>query len=126
MEETSKQETHFVRQEVPTNKDTHDTSTMPVDTFTQPIDTCPKPKVTQQDSLQPGGINSAIYSAVYSGVPVFEMVCKNVAVMRRRSDSYLNATQILKVAGIDKGKRTKILERVIANLLTTGNTSWRA
>lgn len=41
------------------------------------------------------------------------MMCKNVAVMRRRSDSYLNATQILKVAGIDKGKRTKILEKEI-------------
>ena len=58
---------------------------------------------------------SSVYSAVYSGVPVFELLCKNVAVMRRRSDSYLNATQILKVAGIDKGRRTKILEREILN-----------
>ncbi|QRV73853.1 ankyrin repeats [Ceratobasidium sp. AG-Ba] len=33
--------------------------------------------------------------------------------MRRRSDSYVNATQILKVAGIDKGRRTKILEKEI-------------
>jgi regulatory protein SWI6 len=33
--------------------------------------------------------------------------------MRRRSDSYMNATQILKVAGVDKGKRTKILDRDI-------------
>jgi regulatory protein SWI6 len=58
---------------------------------------------------------SQIYGAVYSGVPVFEMMCRNVAVMRRRSDSYLNATQILKVAGIDKGRRTKILEKEILN-----------
>lgn len=36
-----------------------------------------------------------------------------VAVMRRRNDSCLNATQILKVANIDKGKRTKILEKEI-------------
>lgn len=36
-----------------------------------------------------------------------------VAVMRRRSDSYLNATQILKVGGVDKGRRTKILEKEI-------------
>ena len=36
-----------------------------------------------------------------------------MAVMRRRSDSWLNATQILKVAGVDKGKRTKILEKEI-------------
>lgn len=36
-----------------------------------------------------------------------------MAVMRRRSDSWLNATQILKVAGVDKGKRTKVLEKEI-------------
>ena len=36
-----------------------------------------------------------------------------MAVMRRRNDSWLNATQILKVARIDKGKRTKILEKEI-------------
>ena len=41
------------------------------------------------------------------------MEVNNVAVMRRRSDSWLNATQILKVAGIDKGKRTKVLEKEI-------------
>lgn len=41
------------------------------------------------------------------------MTVNNVAVMRRRKDSWLNATQILKVAGIDKGKRTKVLEKEI-------------
>ncbi|RPA85976.1 hypothetical protein BJ508DRAFT_322126 [Ascobolus immersus RN42] len=54
-----------------------------------------------------------IYTAVYSAVPVYEMTVNNVAVMRRRKDSWLNATQILKVAGIDKGKRTKVLEKEI-------------
>ncbi|KAI6087634.1 apses-domain-containing protein [Hypoxylon rubiginosum] len=54
-----------------------------------------------------------IYSAVYSGVDVYEMEVNGVAVMRRRHDSWLNATQILKVANIDKGKRTKILEKEI-------------
>lgn len=54
-----------------------------------------------------------IYGATYSGVPVYETVIHNVAVMRRRADSYMNATQILKVAGIEKGRRTKILEREI-------------
>ncbi|KAI0195479.1 hypothetical protein F4808DRAFT_452857 [Astrocystis sublimbata] len=54
-----------------------------------------------------------IYKAVYSGVDVYEMEVNNVAVMRRRNDSWLNATQILKVAKIDKGKRTKILEKEI-------------
>ncbi|KAF8709705.1 KilA-N, partial [Rhizoctonia solani] len=51
--------------------------------------------------------------ATYSGVPVYEMICKSVAVMRRRSDSWLNATQILKVAGLDKPQRTRVLEREV-------------
>lgn len=41
------------------------------------------------------------------------MEVNGVAVMRRRSDSWLNATQILKVAGVDKGKRTKVIEKEI-------------
>ncbi|KAF9426970.1 hypothetical protein BGZ94_005718 [Podila epigama] len=54
-----------------------------------------------------------IFKAKYSGVPVFEMRCGGVAVMKRRSDSYLNATQILKVARFDKPSRTRILEREV-------------
>ncbi|KAJ7091387.1 transcription factor [Mycena belliarum] len=54
-----------------------------------------------------------IYNAVYSSVQVYECMVRNIAVMRRRGDSYVNATQILKVAGVDKGKRTKILEKEI-------------
>jgi ankyrin repeat protein len=41
------------------------------------------------------------------------MEVNSIAVMRRRKDSWLNATQILKVAGIEKGKRTKVLEKEI-------------
>ncbi len=41
------------------------------------------------------------------------MEVNTVAVMRRQNDSWLNATQILKVAGVDKGRRTKILEKEI-------------
>lgn len=41
------------------------------------------------------------------------MEVNGVAVMRRRADSWLNATQILKVAGVDKGKRTKVLDKEI-------------
>lgn len=33
--------------------------------------------------------------------------------MRRRADGWLNATQILKVAGVEKGKRTKVLEKEV-------------
>ncbi|KAM0787536.1 hypothetical protein ACM66B_003607 [Microbotryomycetes sp. NB124-2] len=57
--------------------------------------------------------NPYIYLAVYSSVPVYEMMVRGIGVMRRRSDSYLNATQILKVAGVEKGQRTKILEKDI-------------
>ncbi|KAI8361192.1 hypothetical protein B0O80DRAFT_436980 [Mortierella sp. GBAus27b] len=65
-------------------------------------------------SAGPGPSGAAqIFKATYSGVPVFEMICKDVAVMRRRSDSYLNATQILKVADFDKPQRTRILEREV-------------
>jgi ankyrin repeat protein len=42
------------------------------------------------------------------------MEVNGVAVMKRRSDSWLNATQILKVAGIVKARRTKTLEKEIA------------
>ncbi|TFK29653.1 transcription factor [Coprinopsis marcescibilis] len=54
-----------------------------------------------------------IYNAVYSSVQVYECMVRGIAVMRRRLDSYVNATQILKVAGVDKGRRTKILEKEV-------------
>jgi regulatory protein SWI6 len=41
------------------------------------------------------------------------MEVNSVTVMRRQNDSWLNATQILKVAGVEKGRRTKILEKEI-------------
>lgn len=52
--------------------------------------------------------------AVYSNVSVYEMEVNGIAVMKRRSDSWLNATQILKVAGVVKARRTKTLEKEIA------------
>ncbi|CAE7228640.1 unnamed protein product [Rhizoctonia solani] len=61
----------------------------------------------------PAGQSARVYNAVYSSVQVFECMVRGIAVMRRRSDSFVNATQILKVAGIDKGRRTKILEKEI-------------
>lgn len=56
---------------------------------------------------------SGIYAAVYSGVSVYETICRDVPVMKRMLDGYMNATQILKVAGFPKPKRTKILEREV-------------
>ncbi|SNX87955.1 related to MBP1 - transcription factor, subunit of the MBF factor [Melanopsichium pennsylvanicum] len=57
--------------------------------------------------------DKTIFKATYSGVPVYECIINTVAVMRRRSDSWLNATQILKVVGLDKPQRTRVLEREI-------------
>ncbi|KAK4703556.1 transcription factor MBP1, partial [Phenoliferia sp. Uapishka_3] len=56
---------------------------------------------------------TAIYKATYSSVPVYELPCQGVAVMRRKADGWLNATQILKVAGFDKPQRTRVLEREV-------------
>nr|CAA83678.1 DNA binding protein (CDC10 partner) [Schizosaccharomyces pombe] len=57
--------------------------------------------------------SSAVHVAVYSGVEVYECFIKGVSVMRRRRDSWLNATQILKVADFDKPQRTRVLERQV-------------
>lgn len=52
-----------------------------------------------------------IYSATYSNVPVFEYVTLEGPVMRRKLDSWINATHILKTARFPKAKRTRILEK---------------
>lgn len=72
----------------------------------RPFGDSSQPKMEEEDPMK-------IYSAVYSNTNVYEMDVNGIAVMRRRHDSWLNATQILKVAGVDKGKRTKILEKEI-------------
>ncbi|GEQ69704.1 hypothetical protein JCM33374_g3378 [Metschnikowia sp. JCM 33374] len=52
-----------------------------------------------------------IYSATYSNVPVFEFVTPEGPIMRRKSDSWINATHILKIAKFPKARRTRILEK---------------
>lgn len=52
-----------------------------------------------------------IYSATYSNVPVFEFVTDEGPIMRRKKDSWINATHILKIAKFPKAKRTRILEK---------------
>lgn len=58
-------------------------------------------------------VDVQIFKATYSGVPVYEFLANGIACMRRRSDGWLNATQILKVADFDKPARTRILEREV-------------
>ncbi|KAK6459284.1 transcription factor [Scheffersomyces xylosifermentans] len=55
--------------------------------------------------------NTQIYSATYSNVPVFEFVTSEGPIMRRKSDSWINATHILKIAKFPKARRTRILEK---------------
>ncbi|KAF2220438.1 hypothetical protein BDZ85DRAFT_266598 [Elsinoe ampelina] len=54
-----------------------------------------------------------VFSATYSNVPVYECFVDVNSVMRRRSDDWINATHILKVADFDKPTRTRILEREV-------------
>ncbi|KAJ3037214.1 transcriptional regulator swi6 [Rhizophlyctis rosea] len=56
-----------------------------------------------------------VRAAAYSGVPVFELQVRGVPVMQRVSDSWINATQILRAAGLPKPQRTKILDRDVCS-----------
>lgn len=68
-------------------------------------------EVPQGDIGGPGNVK--VYASAYSQIPVFEAMIRNISVMRRMADSWVNATQILKVAGISKSVRTKILEKQV-------------
>ncbi|KAM0809199.1 putative HTH APSES-type domain-containing protein [Seiridium cardinale] len=64
----------------------------------------------------PAPTGPGIYSATYSGIPVYEFQFGQDLkehVMRRRQDDWINATHILKAAGYDKPARTRILEREV-------------
>jgi hypothetical protein len=51
----------------------------------------------------PAGVD--LFEATYSGIDVYELVINDVQVMRRRDGGWVNATHILKVAGVEKGRR---------------------
>ena len=54
--------------------------------------------------------------AVYANTPVYELlVRRGNSVMRRRADGWVNASQLLKVAGVTKAQRAKTLERDVAH-----------
>jgi hypothetical protein len=54
-----------------------------------------------------------IRSACYSNIHVYEMQVRGIPIMIRKGDSYVNATQILRAAGLPKPARTKVLEREV-------------
>ncbi|KAL7423302.1 transcriptional regulator swi6 [Cryptotrichosporon argae] len=68
-------------------------------------------QVPQDDAGAGGGVK--VYASAYSQIPVYEAMIRNISVMRRMADGWVNATQILKVAGISKSIRTKILEKQV-------------
>lgn len=57
------------------------------------------------------GSPSPLFESSYSGIDIYEMSVGSQCVMRRKTDNWINATHILKVAGMEKGKRTRVLER---------------
>jgi len=54
--------------------------------------------------------------SAYSGIRVYVMTIKGISVMRRLHDNYVNATQVLRAAGLAKPQRTKILEKDISKM----------
>ncbi|KAJ3290358.1 hypothetical protein HK104_006835 [Borealophlyctis nickersoniae] len=66
-------------------------------------------------SLNPVVEPPKVRPASYSGCPVHELQCNNVPVMRRVSDHWINATHILRAAGLPKPQRTKVLERDVTS-----------
>ena len=56
---------------------------------------------------------SGVFLGIYSGQKVWEIAVGDSTVMRRCDDSFLNATQILKLAGFSKLRISKIIENEI-------------
>ena len=77
-----------------------------------PSGVCKTCQAVQQSAgaSKPGAVISEVR---YSKFDVYQMEVDGIIVTRRITDSWLNATQILKIAGIEQGKRTKILEKEI-------------
>ncbi|KAJ3126728.1 hypothetical protein HK098_007184 [Nowakowskiella sp. JEL0407] len=52
----------------------------------------------------------SVIERTYQKVHVYELNTSGIQVMRRTNDNYVNATHVLKVAGLEKPDRTRILE----------------
>lgn len=82
---------------------------------TAPVLASPAPRKHNINSPRTplGHPSEGLFEATYSNIPVYELIINDVAIMRRKRDSWVNGTHILKAAGVDKGKRTKILEKEV-------------
>ena len=58
-----------------------------------------------------------VYKTTYSNIDVYESIINGYPLMRRCDDNWVNATQILKIAGFLKTQRTRILEREVHQLV---------
>ncbi|KAJ3253247.1 hypothetical protein HK103_000793 [Boothiomyces macroporosus] len=67
----------------------------------------PKPK-----KYVPGLNTAFVYTTEYSKQKVYELNWQNVPVMRRTSDDYMNASNILQAAKVPKEKRKKIIKKL--------------
>ncbi|TID26220.1 hypothetical protein CANINC_002809 [Pichia inconspicua] len=56
---------------------------------------------------------SQVYKATYSQIDVYESAVNGQPLMRRCDDDWVNATQIMKIAGYAKAPRTRILEKEV-------------
>lgn len=72
------------------------------------IETPKGPPLARVATAVPG-----VHMAQYSNVDVLELDAGGTTVMRRASNGSVNATQILKLAGLDRSRRQKALERDI-------------
>ncbi|KAJ3274697.1 hypothetical protein HDV01_002219 [Terramyces sp. JEL0728] len=59
------------------------------------------------------GLNTAfVYTTEYTKQKVYELNWQNIPVMRRISDDYMNASNILQAAQVPKDKRKKIIKKL--------------
>ncbi|KAJ3102828.1 transcriptional regulator swi6 [Phlyctochytrium planicorne] len=82
----------------------------------------PKMNQTSSSDQPPNGSSpaqaataSSVYGAVYDNVAMHEMVLGNVAIMRRKADSYMNLLQILEAAGINQQRCEAICDKEVSD-----------
>ena len=73
-----------------------------------------------------GPLDPTVRESMYSLAHVYELDVNNVSVIRRKSDDWVNATTILKAAGIGKGrKKRKTLESIHGNVQIIQGGYWK-
>ncbi|TPX71830.1 hypothetical protein SpCBS45565_g00883 [Spizellomyces sp. 'palustris'] len=53
----------------------------------------------------------ALSTANWGGIPVYQLHLASTTIMRRKTDSWINVTHVLKAANIPRGSRLRILEK---------------